>query len=72
MKVLVAVLAVVLTPIVGFFLMSINYKNQEVKEFADFSYITVEPSGWAILLTYIVTILANVGISVFAIKNEFT
>lgn len=43
----------------------------ERKHFKDFSYLTVEPKGWQIILTFILTILVNAGISIWIIKNEF-
>jgi len=42
------------------------------KEFADFSYLTVEPPTWAVITTYIVTFLLCVGWAVYAVLNEFT
>ena len=47
-------------------------KNWERKEFADFSYLEVEiPAGayWAI---WIITILVNVGLAVYVVRNEVT
>jgi len=53
--------------------MAANLKQSFVrKEFADFSYLTVEPPTWAIVMTYIFTILINVGISYFVIHNEWS
>jgi len=40
------------------------------KKFKDFSYLTVDPPGWAVVLVFILTILANLGISAWAIMNE--
>lgn len=41
------------------------------KHFKDFSYLTVDPKGWQITLTVILTIILNVGLSLWLIKNEF-
>jgi len=41
------------------------------KEFADFSYLSVEPPFGGILLAYILSILASLGTSLFAILNEY-
>lgn len=41
------------------------------KEFADFSYITVEPPWWAVVLTILLVAAANAGISAFLVMNEF-
>ena len=38
--------------------------------FANFSYLTVEPPLWAILVTFIVTLLVNVGVSLWVILNR--
>ncbi len=40
------------------------------KNFKDFSYITVEPKGWQVTLTFILTIIINVLLSLWIIKNE--
>jgi hypothetical protein len=44
----------------------------ERKEFTDFSYLTVEPRWWHILISFIITFGINVGIAIFVISNEFT
>jgi hypothetical protein len=41
------------------------------KHFKDFSYIDVEPTMTAIWITLIITILITVGVSIFALKNDF-
>jgi hypothetical protein len=52
-----------------------SYKELESnfirKPFADFSYLTVEPTGWQIFWTFIITLLVNVGVVVYVIQNEF-
>lgn len=55
----------------------VNYMGKEVdknfvrREFAEFNYLTVEPPTWAIITTFIVTLLVNIGISFWLITNEF-
>ena len=41
------------------------------KPFAEFSYLTVVPPMWAVITVYVVTILLNAGIAVFATLNRF-
>lgn len=41
------------------------------KHFEDFSYISVQPTTFQIILTFVLTLLANIGISFFIVKNEF-
>lgn len=41
------------------------------KPFADFSYLTVEPPGWAILLTYFITLLVNGLLVWWIVRNDF-
>ena len=41
------------------------------KQFEDFSYLTVEPPLWSIILTYVTTLLVNFGLSWWLINNEF-
>lgn len=45
-------------------------KKFKRKQFADFSYLTVEPPLWGVLTTFFVTLLVNVGIGVYAVKND--
>ncbi|PJE76931.1 hypothetical protein COV05_01930 [Candidatus Uhrbacteria bacterium CG10_big_fil_rev_8_21_14_0_10_48_16] len=40
------------------------------KPFADFSYLTVEPPGWAVVLSYFLTLLINLGLSFWIINNR--
>jgi len=46
-------------------------KEFKRKEFADFSYVTVEPSGTAMLISTIHVIISCIGICIFILKNEF-
>lgn len=41
------------------------------KDFEEFSYITVDPPLWAVVLTFLLTILLNVGLSMWIVSNEF-
>jgi len=41
------------------------------KNFDEFSYLTVEPPLWAVIVTYVVTFLINCGLSYFIIVNEW-
>lgn len=41
------------------------------KQFKDFSYLSVEPTTTAVLVTFILTILTTIGISLFAILNRY-
>lgn len=40
------------------------------RDFKEFDYLTVEPPTWAIVLTYILTLLLNLGLSFWIITNE--
>jgi hypothetical protein len=42
----------------------------EKKSFKDFDYLTVEPSGVAIIIAFVLTLIINVGVSVYVIRNE--
>lgn len=41
------------------------------KNFEDFSYLTIETPTWAIVITFLVTLLTNVGLSYFIVHNEW-
>jgi hypothetical protein len=41
------------------------------KDFKEFNYITVEPPGWAVTVTFIVTLLLTIGLCYWAISNEY-
>lgn len=43
----------------------------ERKHFREFSYLTVEPPTWAIVVTFILTLLVTVGIGFWSIVNSF-
>lgn len=40
------------------------------KHFREFSYLTVEPKTWHVVLTFVLTIIINVGLSMWIITNE--
>ena len=42
----------------------------ERKHFADFSYLTVEPPTWAVILTYLVTVFINLVLSLWIVHNQ--
>lgn len=46
-------------------------RDFEKKSFKDFNYISIEPSLTAIIITFILTFLLNIGISMYVICNEF-
>lgn len=41
------------------------------RSFKEFNYLTVEPPMWAVILTYLLTILINVGLSYWIIRNDY-
>lgn len=46
-------------------------KGFKRRDFEEFSYLTVEPPLWSVIMTFIVTLLVNVGISFWIVVNEF-
>ncbi len=40
------------------------------RSFKEFDYLTVEPPTWAVVLTYILTAMINVALSIWIIRNE--
>jgi hypothetical protein len=40
------------------------------RSFKEFNYLTVEPPMWAVILTYLLTIAINIGLSYWIIRNE--
>lgn len=42
------------------------------KPFKDFNYLTVEPPIWVVVLAYFVNTIVTVGISIWAVMNQFT
>ncbi|MEI8223863.1 MAG: hypothetical protein WCG20_01930 [bacterium] len=59
-----------LTAIANYLESAIDTKFQR-RHFKEFNYLTVEPPTWAIVLTYIITLLVNFGIGYWVINNEF-
>lgn len=52
--------------------MATMVKSQFIrKKFSDFSYIKIQPTGKAVVITFIVTILITIGISIFSVLNPF-
>lgn len=55
-----------------------KFLNKEVpqnwvrKEFADFDYLTIEPKGIHIFIAFLVTLIVNLGVAIYVIKNDFT
>lgn len=47
-------------------------KSWARKQFADFSYPTVEPPGWMVALTYFLTLIVSLGTSAWVIYNDFS
>lgn len=47
-------------------------KKWKRKHFRDFSYLSVEPPLWAVLLAYFVTLAANLGVSYWAVRNQYS
>lgn len=41
------------------------------RQFKEFDYLTVEPPTWSIVLTYVLTIMINIGIWYWVVNNEF-
>lgn len=46
------------------------WEKWERKRFRDFSYLTVEPPGWAVATTYLLTLLLNLGLGWWIVKNR--
>ena len=41
------------------------------KDFREFNYLTISPPDWAVAMTFIVTLLVNVALSFWLVRNEF-
>jgi hypothetical protein len=59
-----------LVPVVNFLASDINDKWVK-RDFREFSYLSVDPPGWAILLTFFVVLLVDIGLSLWAVLNQF-
>lgn len=42
------------------------------KDFEQFNYLTVETPTWAVITTFVITILVNIGLGFWCVSNEFT
>lgn len=55
----------------------VNYSKDKLdkgfvrRSFKEFDYLTVEPPTWAVVLTFVLTIIINLGIAIWIVKNEF-
>lgn len=59
-----------LSKVVDFLHLELKQKFKR-KNFEDFSYLTVEPKTWQVILTFVLTLIINLGVSFWVIKNEF-
>lgn len=57
--------------IVSFMAARLAKEKELRRDFQEFSYLTVETPTWAIVVTFVVTLLVNLGLSYFIIVNEF-
>lgn len=48
-----------------------NLTRFERRPFAEFEYLHVAPPTWAIILTYVLTLLVTIGTSVFVVVNKY-
>ena len=54
-----------------------GYAQEKIKggfirrDFEEFNYLTVEPPTWAVILTYILTLGANILVSFWIVRNPF-
>jgi hypothetical protein len=48
-----------------------NMPTYQRKDFKEFNYITVDPPTWAVVTTFIVTILSTVGLCWWAVANNY-
>lgn len=46
-------------------------KQYQRREFSEFEYLKVEPPFWAVLLIYLLTLAANIGVSYYVVHNEY-
>jgi len=47
-------------------------KNFVRKNWADFNYLSVEPTGTAVIVTMVLTLVLTIGLSIFSVMNQFT
>lgn len=48
------------------------YEGFARREFTEFSYLTVDPPGWAVIVTYVISLVLSAGIGIYVVSNEFT
>lgn len=49
-----------------------NLGNRFVKkDWDEFNYLTVEPTMTAIIIAYVITLLAGIGVAIYVVKNQF-
>lgn len=46
-------------------------KYYKRKEFKDFNYLNIEPTSKAIIITFIITLVLTIGISIYSVLNDF-
>lgn len=52
--------------------MAVNVRKEfKRKEFKDFKYISVEPTPFATVMAFVVTLILTVGLSIFFVENKF-
>lgn len=52
--------------------LQIDIQKFKYKNFEDFNYLTIDLPGWSVWLAYILTLLVTIGVSWWAIKNDYT
>jgi hypothetical protein len=60
-----------LVKIVDYMATNVQKKFQR-KEFADFNYLKIEPTSRAVMITFFITLILTIGLSIFFVMNEFT
>lgn len=58
-----------LLPVVSWMVNAVD-QNFARKHFSDFSYLTVEPPMWAVILTFILTIICSGAVAFFVVNND--
>lgn len=51
---------------------SLSKTKWERKHFKDFSYLTVEPQTHHIVIAFIITLIINIGVTIFVVANDIT
>lgn len=47
------------------------YVNFHRREFVEFDYLTIEPPTWALVISFVITLLISIGGSIWIIMNEY-